>query len=244
VADAVIRVPAEPPWRPPRLRGGYFTNLVSEPNLDKRTASLLSDLTDRKFLVVDGGSLRCYSRSSAIYAGDIPVTYKIQNSIHVHVSPTTLSPTVRPVWLEQMIERVPVHLEQYREKNLKYVKSSTWFPSGLYSETAAIATALGRCIIDAPELRQKLVLLLKTKNQLQLSELSNTPEVIVLEATRALSRDGREHAYVREMAAEANRLLEAHSEMLRLSPEKVGPPAQKPRIAHSSAITSRKRFDV
>jgi putative transposase len=41
-------------------------------------------------------------------------------------------------------------------------------------------------------------------------------------ATRALSRDGREQAYAREIAAEANRLLEARGERARLSPEKVG----------------------
>ena len=56
-----------------------------------------------------------------------------------------------------MMERVPVHLDQYREKNLSEVRRWTWVPSGLSSETAAIATALGRCIVDAPELRQKLV---------------------------------------------------------------------------------------
>ena len=52
--------------------------------------------------------------------------------------------------------------------------------------------------------------------------MSNTAEVIVVEATRALSRDGREHAYVREIAERANLLLEARGETLRLSPEKVG----------------------
>jgi hypothetical protein len=52
--------------------------------------------------------------------------------------------------------------------------------------------------------------------------MSSTTEAIVLEATRTLSRDGREHAYAKEIAAEANRLLEARGEMARLSPEKVG----------------------
>jgi len=121
-----------------------------------------------------------------------------------------------------MIKRLPVHLDQYRSKNLSYVHLWKWVPSGLPSETAAIATALGRCIVDAPELRQKLVALLKTHDQQRLSEMSNTSEAIVLEATRALSRDGRERAYAREIAAEANRLLEARGETVRLSPEKVG----------------------
>ncbi len=76
--------------------------------------------------------------------------------------------------------------------------------------------------MDAPELRQKLVTLLKTQDQLRLSEMSDTSEAIVLEATRALSRDGRQQAYAREIAVEVNRRLEARGETARLRPEKVG----------------------
>jgi hypothetical protein len=52
--------------------------------------------------------------------------------------------------------------------------------------------------------------------------MSDSIEAVVVEATRSLSRDGREHAYVREIAAEVNRLLEARGETVRLNPEKVG----------------------
>ena len=143
------------------LRWGCHTNLVSEPNLSKRTAALLSNLTDRSFLVVEGGSLTCYSKSTAIYAGENPETHSIQNSIHIHITPTNAAPPSPPQWLQKIIERVPVHLDQYRNKNLSHVRQWTWVPSGLSSETAVIATALGRGIVDAPELRQKLVNLLK-----------------------------------------------------------------------------------
>ena len=125
------------------LRGGYETNLVSEPNLDKRTANFLSSLTDRRFLVVEGGSLTRYSKSTAIYTGENPETHKIQNSIHIHIAPSNTTPTASPHWLRKMIERVPVHLDQYREKNLREVYHWTWVPSGLSSEMATIATELG-----------------------------------------------------------------------------------------------------
>jgi hypothetical protein len=204
------------------LRQSCQTNLVSEPSLDRRTADLLSSLTDRRFLVVEDRSLTCYSKSTAIYAGENPETHKIQNSIHIHITPTNAVPPTPPQWLQKMIARVPVHLDQYRNKNLSYVRHWTWVPSGLSSETAVITTALGRGIVDAPELRQKLVTLLKTQDQQRLSEMSETSEAIVLEATLALSRDGREQAYAREIAAAANHLLEARGETARLSPEKVG----------------------
>jgi hypothetical protein len=71
------------------------TNLVSEPNLDERTANLLSNLTDRNFSVVEGRSLTRYSKSTAIYAGENPGTHKIQNSIHIHIPPYERS-TARP----------------------------------------------------------------------------------------------------------------------------------------------------
>jgi hypothetical protein len=204
------------------LQWGCKTNLVSEPNLDKRTANLLSSLTDRRFLVVEGGTLARFSKSTAIFAGENPETHKIQNSIHIHIAPTNAAPPAPPQWLQKMIERVPVHLDQYRNKNFSYVRHWTRVLSGVSSETAAIATALGRCIVDAPELQQKLVTLLKTQDQQRLSEMSDTSEAIVLEATRALSRDGREQAYAREIAVKANQILETRGETTRLSPEKVG----------------------
>lgn len=204
------------------LQCGCKTNLVSEPSLDMRTANLLSSLTDRRFLVVERGSLTRFSKSTAIYAGENPKTHKIQNSIDIHIPPTSAEPSAPPQWLQKMIELLPIHLSQYRERNLSSVRHWTWVPSGLSSESAAIAAPLGRCLANAPELRQKLVALLKTEGKQRQSELSNTTEAIVLEATLTLCRDGRQNAYAREIAAAANHLLEARGESARLSPEKVG----------------------
>jgi len=198
------------------------TNLISEPNLDRRTADLLSNLTDRGFLVVQGSYISCYSKSTAIYAGENLETHRILNSIHIHMVPTNAQPAVIPPWLHKLMKRVPVHLEQYRNKNLCSVRRWTWAPSGLSSETATLATVLGRCIVDAPELRRKLVVLLKSQDQQRHTEMSNTSEAIVVEAILAFIRDGREQAYAREIAAKANRLLEARGETARLSPERVG----------------------
>jgi hypothetical protein len=121
-----------------------------------------------------------------------------------------------------MTERLPIHLEQYREKNLDHVRHWTWVPCGLSSQTAAIATALGRGVVDAPELRQKLITLLQVQDRQQLSQRSGTTEALVVEAVLALSRQDREHAFTSEIADEANRLLELRGERLKLSPETVG----------------------
>ena len=123
-----------------------------------------------------------------------------------------------------MTDRLPIHLEQYRNMNLSHVLHRTWLlhGRGLSSETAAIATALGDCIVNAPELRQKLLALLRTRDQQRLSEMSNTREAVVLEALLALIRDGWKQAFAHEIATTANSLFEARGETARLSPENVG----------------------
>ena len=111
------------------------TNLIWEPYLDKRTASLLSSLTDRNFSVVEGGSWACYSRSTAIYVWrKNPGTHKIQNSIQIHITPTNAVPPAPPKWLQKMMKRIPVHLGQYRQKNRGYVRYWTCVFCGLSSE--------------------------------------------------------------------------------------------------------------
>jgi hypothetical protein len=201
---------------------GSKTNLISEPNLDRRTAALLSDLTDKNFMVVERGSLISCAKSTAVYAGANPETNQIQNSIHIHMTPSIAEPSAPPQWLQKMIARLPIHLSQYREKNLSSVRRWTWVPSGLSCELAAIAAPLGRCLTNAPELRQKLVARLKTEDKQRQSELSNTTEAIILQATLTLCRDGPQKAYAREIAAVGNHLLEARGETARLKPENVG----------------------
>ncbi len=98
----------------------------------------------------------CHSKSTAIYAGEDPDAYKIQNAIHIHLTPTNTEPAASPRRLQKMMKGVPLHLKQYRDRNLDHVIQWTWTPSGLSAETATIATELGRCIVDAPGLRQKL----------------------------------------------------------------------------------------
>lgn len=204
------------------LNRDCHTALISEANLSSRNAALLGNLTNAGFLVVAAGCATDYSMSRAIYAGEHPVPHKIENSIHFHIPPTNAAPPASPEWLQKTIERVPGHLGQYREKNLGHVRCWTIVPSGLSSETATIAAALGRCIVGAPELQEKIVALLKTHDRRRLFEMSDTIEAVVVEATRALSRDGRKHAYVREIAAEVNRLLEVRGDTVRLNPERVG----------------------
>ena len=187
-----------------------------------RGAGLLGNMTNREFIIVDQRSYSYYASSRAIYIGEDSSIKKIQHSIQINITRTAAEPPTPAEWLQSYISALPKHLEHYREKNVEQVRRSTFNPSGLTSETAAIAKALGACIIGAPELQRKLVSLLKAQDQQHRSQESGTAEALVVEAALNLSRRGREHAFTSEIADEANRLLELRGERLKLSPETVG----------------------
>jgi hypothetical protein len=191
--------------------------LISEPNLDNRAAALLGNLTNQDFLIVEEGSFIQCARSRAIDIGEDPAIRRIQHSIPINIAPTDA-----PQWLQQNIEHVTDQLKKYREKNLDHVRRLEFSPSGVSSETAAIAKALGSCLVDAPDLQEQVVALLKAQHQQHLAQKSDTAEAVVVEAALALSRHDKEHVYVREIAVEVNRLLENRGEGMKLSPEKVG----------------------
>jgi len=134
---------------------GCATFLLSEPHLDKRTAAFLSNLTNPKCEVVEGGYLSGYATPTAFYVGEHPGAHKILHSVQVHITPTLIEAARRPEWLQKHIERLPEHLKQYREANLDEVRHSQFVADGLTLEAAAIASALGSCIVDEPELRNR-----------------------------------------------------------------------------------------
>ena len=204
------------------LNFNFHTVLISAPNLDNRAAALLGNMTNPEFIIVDQRSyLRCAS-SRAIYIGEDSLIKKIQHSIHINVTRTAAQPPTSAEWLQSSLSAIPEHLEHYRKKNVEQVRRSAFAPSGVASGTAAVAKALGCCIIDAPELQNKLVAHLKALDQQDRSQQSGTIETLVVEATLTLSRQGREHAFTSEIANEANRLAELRGGRPKLKPETVG----------------------
>jgi hypothetical protein len=100
---------------------------------------------------------------------------------------------------------------------------SLWFhPRGLSPEAHTIANALGSCVVDAPHLQSELVTLLRPQTQQQIADRSSSVEALVPGVALALCHSGKEEIYVKEIAAEINRLLVARGETMQMSPEKVG----------------------
>jgi len=199
------------------------TLLISEPNLTNQTAALLGNLTNRGFMIVEQRSyLYCHS-SKAIYIGDDPTIKRIQHAIYIDVTPPLDEEKgIPPERVHRNIKYLLSHLAEYCKTNLDEVCRLEFNPMDVSSETGAIAKALGSCIVDAPELQEKLVALLKTQDRQRLSQRLDSAEAVVVEAALTLSRQEREHIFVREIAVEVNRLVEARGEGSKLSPEKVG----------------------
>lgn len=200
------------------------TLLIAEPNLNNQTAALLGSLTNRGFMIVEQRSyLHCHG-SKAIYVGDDPPVRRIQNAIYIDVTPALYAARgeVPQECVYRNIEYLPGHLAKYRESNLAQVRRLEFNPTGVSPETSAVAKALGSCIVDSPDLRAALVSILAPRDRQQISERLDTAEALVVEAVLALSRGGAEQLYVREIAIEVNRLVEARGERSKFSPEKMG----------------------
>ena len=204
------------------LNRGYQTLLMLEPNLDNRKAALLGNLTNSGFGVVAKDRYLDCSKSRAIYIGTNPATQEIQNAINITIAPTNAEPPRSPTWLQQVVNHLPGHLANYRQANLNKVRLLEFIPSGVPGETAAIAKALGNRIVDAPELQEKLIDLMKAQGGQQLTQRSGTDDGLIVEAVLVLSRQKRDHVYTSEIRNEANRLVELRGERPKLSPETVG----------------------
>ena len=220
-------------WAPTLLAGfrrsdlkelrGYRTLLISEQNLDNRSAALLGNLTNRHFILIEQGyDLHC-AGSRAIYLGEDPAIKRIQHSLYIDVTtPSHVDPPIPSQSMPETIGSLRDHLSKYRDRNLGKVRSLGFHPRGLSSEAHAIGNVLGSCVVDAPHLQSELVTLLRPQNHQQIADRSSSVEAIVAGVALALCHSGKEEIYVKAIAAEVNRLLVARSETMQLSPEKVG----------------------
>ena len=151
-------------WAPTRLAGfrradlkelwGYQTLLISEPNLDNRTAALLGNLTNRHFILIEDRSYLHGAGSRAVYIGEDPAIKRIQHSLYIDVTtPPHVDPPIPSQSRQETIDSLRDHLSNYRDRNLGKVRSLGFHPRGLSSEAHAIANALGSCLVDAPQLQ-------------------------------------------------------------------------------------------
>lgn len=206
------------------------TLLIVEPALSARMAVLLGCSTGRGYLAcikADGGQSvppPDYFGPKAIYLGeDLPTNSALQHYLRINASSVPRVESQRAVPLsEEMKQRFQNQLLDYRFQSLLAVFASDFNVSGLSPEVNAIAAALGRCIVDEPQLQAELVSLLTPFSDHQLAERLDDFGTLTIGAALTLCHQGKDQIRVGEIAAEVNRIQKDRGERLLYSPEKVG----------------------
>jgi hypothetical protein len=202
---------------------GHRTLLISEPNLDNRTAALLGILTNRDFILLEQGSYLYCAGSRAVYIGEDPAIHRIQHSLYIDAAARPLAKPPDPSWsLPGTIDNLRQRILEYRDRNMEEARCLTFNPCGLSPEAHAMANALGSCLVDATQLQTELVALLRPTDQQRIADRSDGVEALVVRAAFALCHQDKGEVFVKEIAVEVNRLLVARGETRQLSPGKVG----------------------
>jgi hypothetical protein len=104
---------------------------------------------------------------------------------------------------------------------LQTVLKADFRPSGLPPGAKAVADALGRCIVDAPDLQAELVSILIPQAQQQIAERLDRFGTVVIEAALNLFHNDNAKILDGEIAAEINGILVGRDERLRYSAKAV-----------------------
>jgi len=205
------------------------TLLISDPNLSKRMAVLLGSSTSRGYLTfrkVAGRPISPfdYFSSKAIFLGhDSQMVSALQHHLHIDACPAPGVESLHASPLpDKMTQDFQNQLLSYRIRSLPGAHTSTFSAAGLSPEITSIANALGRCVVDAPDLQADLVYLLTPHSQHQIAERLDNLGTLAVGAALSLCHQGKGQILVGEIAVEVNHLLKGQGERLRFSPEAVG----------------------
>jgi hypothetical protein len=205
------------------------TLLIFEPSLSRRLAALLCSSTRRGYMALrtaPGASRSAfdYYGPKAIYAGeDPPIRAMLQHCIHINALPASgaYSEHVAPI-TQEMTESLQNQLLHYRSEHLPEVSKLELSAAGFSPDFNAIASALGECIVNAPDLQDELVSLLTPYSDQQIAERLDDLGTLSVGAALALCHQGKYQILINEIAAEVNRVLKDRGERIQYSPEKVG----------------------
>jgi hypothetical protein len=201
------------------------TLLIFEPNLCMGMASLLACTTRKGFYCESKKpNYFDYFGSKAVFVGeDMRMKSMLQHSLQINASPTPgRESNYAPPLSREMAQNIQNQLLAYRVATLLPAYQSKFSVTGLTPEMNAIATVLGSCILDAPDLRAELVSLLAPRSDQQMAERVDELEMLTIDAALDFCHRGMTEILVRTLAAEINLTLATRGDRLRLSPEKVG----------------------
>jgi len=200
------------------------TRLFYAPRPSSKLRKLILNLRAPGFGVFRRGSL-LESRPGAIviYFGPTdPEGVCDDSCLRIPVAPATR--LLRPGDEERFnapVEEIRAQLLNYRLVNYEKVRRSEFDVADFTGPTRELTRALGACLIDAPDVQERLIALLREQDESvrleRSAEMSPTLESLI-----ALCHERRSSVYVGEITKGGNDILSARGEAVTLSPKEVG----------------------
>jgi hypothetical protein len=199
------------------------TLLIREPQLSKRMAALLDASNQPGYLVRCGKDFQQLYCSKCIYVGENAKNQLLNgNSIHIHVGGNSLR-CFHPLPTDEVIQDFQNRLYGYRFINHDIVAASKFRVSGFRPEVCAMAQVLGASIGNDPELQRGIIELLRERDEQSRVDRASGQNGIVLKAVLWHCHQlDQQQAFVRDIAATANRIYSEEGESLKISNETVG----------------------
>lgn len=171
-----------------------------------------------------GGLWRDLSCASVIYVGNAELkTPFAESCLWIPVAPASRLVSFRDEQRESaLIARVQNQLLTYRLRNHEKVRTSDFDVPEVAGSIRRLARTLGACIVDAPDLRARLVEELHMMDAAtNLSQIEQIHSVLV-EALLVCCHERRPSVHVAEIAKLANAIFSRQGEILQMKPREVG----------------------
>jgi hypothetical protein len=201
------------------------TLLINQPGLNPRTWALLRTSSHRGFFVPAGkGGVLAVHGASAVFLG-ADDTDKIAGGevLHLSLAPALFHFTLDDARLEQIASELQPKLLRYRLMNWRKVQESEFDVSTFTFPTRELARNLGACVVDDPELAQKLSALLETQDEDTRAQHNTDVRYVIIEIILVLLHKRELSALRVEKIAElTNALLRSRGEIIEYSSAEVG----------------------
>ena len=199
------------------------TRFFYAPRPSAKLRKLITNLQAPGFGVFLNGSLRESRGAIVIYSGPTDLGGACDGPcLRIPVAPARrlLRPGDEKRY-RAAVEEVRAKLLNYRLVNYHAVQSSAFDATNLAGPTREVARGLGACLIDAPDLRDRLIALLRDEDESLRMERSAEMSP-VLESLILFCHERRPAVHVGEIASTASDILSARGEWGALSSKESG----------------------
>jgi len=202
------------------------TLLINQPGLKPRTWALLRGSSHRGFYIPAGkGGVVDVHGARAIFLG-MDDTDKITRGevLHLFLAPALFNHSVlNDARLDQIACELQPKLLSYRLKNWQKVQESAFDVSTFTFPTRELARNLGACVVDDPELAEKLSLLLEAQDEDVRAQRCTDVRYVIIEIILVLLHKMELSAVrVGKISELTNALLRSRGEIVEYNSAEVG----------------------